>query len=211
MAQNGQEDIGVWSEDHRRSGSRVLTEEECAEVSRLGAHGRLRGALMLLPIPFLFLTCVRALPLLADLKEAWILLTVFVLGVLLGLTPLLLLKARDRLREGRELGRDARSGFVELFGRVTVEESETFGGAARPEGQSVLGKARCFEVLPNSGLVWRVDGIRVSGWQHARRAAAADPPPYAAIAAEWVEPIAGVGDGAVHLGHRELSTAEQKE
>jgi len=209
----GQEGVGVWSAGLRRSGERELSSQEREEISRLSARSRLRGSALLCPTPFLFTLCLAGLASTGGGETGWTLLLVLVLALLLGTTPLLLLLARDWLREARALARDARSGTVDHFGGDLAETRPALQAALGTGGQApyLENGVRWLEVLPHSGLVWRVNGCRSQTRQTAQRATAADPPPYAAIAAEWVEPADVLGAHGVLLGSRELSAVEEGE
>ena len=189
--------MSIWSGGLRLTGGRELMPDEREEIRRLSLRNRLHGSLLLVPLPFLFPLCVAALALPGEGGPPRDTLTMAVAGVMLLGTPWLLLAARDRLRDARVLAQDARSGRVDQF------------GAERPAGSAP--ETDWFEALPHSGLVWCVNGVRTSARKRAERSEAADPPPYAAIAAEWVAPLEEGREGSVYLNHRELSPAERED
>jgi hypothetical protein len=77
--------------------------------------------------------------------------------------------------------------------------------------QDYCAQTQWFEVLARSGMVWRVNGARPPRLVRAGRARVADVPAFAAVAAQWLEPLDRTDRDAPHLGQRELSGAENAE
>src|SRR5207245_1246055 len=73
-----------------------------------------------------------------------------------------------------------------------------------------------FEVLPRSGLLWQANGARPRPWIRVMEPEAVEvaaTPSFAALAAEWAEPVVRHGRTleALRVGQRELSADELRE
>lgn len=137
--------------------------------------------------------------------------------LLLGVCVALVLVGRSWWMESRAVRRDARLGYVERY-RVALNEALAShpwlarlveDGLLTREARSV----HYLEVLPTSGCLWRANGARLRRWAPllpSRFTELAPTPPFAAIAAEWVEPAVGDSSG-LHVGERELTGEEIRE
>lgn len=154
---------------------------------------------------------------------------VITLCVLLLFLPaaLLFLKSSDALKRSRGLRKDAIVAFVKRFS--TTNDSSTpaaqAASVAPPATETNLsaaspsGAPNCIEVLPCSHRLWKVNDEPVLKWAEANWSEVAEPSPFAAMAANWVEPLAPRPPEAVgsltplaeQRGKRELTAAEQEE
>ncbi len=190
-------------------------EEEERQALRLEARSLLRrglAALLAFPAAVLLLTLLLVA---LDSASSLIRASVFSAALLtLFCFPVLALVARDSFRRGRGLNRDLREGCVKRFeGPPRMDETD--------ETLSTLRKARVapalddplwrLEVLPGSGRVWSVQGERPARWITARWTEVAGTPTFAAMAAEWLEPVAKDGDTTLLGGRRDLTQAEREE
>lgn len=196
----------TWSDGLRMTGERDLSPAERAELRRTALRFRAQGCLGGVAVPLLFIAFLVGLSLFTDPSATPG--PAFVLAAIAGLALLgvLCLGAVERMRWGLALARDVSEGRVERF--ETPREPSGPHGTAEGAGEWAAG---CLEVLPNSGMVYQVDGVRSRGWSRVTRTEIADPPPFARIAAEWLEPAETDDGTAIHLGHRELSEAEEGE
>jgi len=115
----------------------------------------------------------------------------------------------------RNLGLDMRSGRVQRFEGVLDEAFPL------DHTQKNLLAARLLlldathvqwvEVLPSSRMVWRVNGQPPRSWVGAIASRVASTPEFAAIAAQWLEPVARSAEGVIYGGQRELSSDEKTE
>jgi hypothetical protein len=129
--------------------------------------------------------------------------------------PVQALLARDAFRRSRGLRRDLSVGVVKRFaGRLgpdtVADETLLFLQKARLIPRDAEGEW-WIEVLAGSGRVWRVRGELVRHWIVALSAEVPEPPPVAAVAAQWLEPVAESQEGTLLGGRRELSEAEREE
>lgn len=203
----------IWAAGLCRSGERALTPAEQSELRGRMSTFRRRGILAIAAIPVGLALLAAAIPLLQRAGLEMVLPVVPVLAM--ALLPSMLLAARDCLRLARELNVDYRTAQVERY-----EGNVGSAPRADPTLQRLLRVGlfqndsqitQWLEVLPASGLVWRANGQAPKRWLRAVRAETASIPEYAAIAAEWVEPVDHSRDDALHVGRRELSRAEQAE
>lgn len=139
------------------------------------------------------------------------------MALLLGLCVAIVLVGRGWWVESRAVRRDARLGYVERYQVVLDEALAAHPWLVKLLGEGLLTRvapgAHILEVLPTSGCLWRANGTRLRRWSPllpARFAELAETPPYAAIAAEWVEPPAGDSSG-LHVGERDLTDEEVRE
>ncbi|HTE19545.1 MAG TPA: hypothetical protein VK689_14350, partial [Armatimonadota bacterium] len=215
MPHNDEPDTSTWSAGFRLSGQRELSADERREVGRQAQACAIRGCGWLLLVPTLFGIAVAATVVARQYGPAGALMaSIGLLLVALG-TPALLLMARDSLRWWRVLARDAREGVADRFeGRAEDSPSgDTTLRRLRRMGllQDYRAETQWFEVLARSGMVWRVNGARPPRLVRAGRARVADVPKFAAVAAQWLEPLDRADRDAPHLGQRELSGAENAE
>jgi hypothetical protein len=193
------ETSSVWANGVPRESVRPLSEAERAEVEALQTNQSRRGWLLTLGAPLSVVGLILLISLMISASQSTtgatnitvgILALLLMVGVLVA--PVCLgLAARDHFRRARTLGRDLRAGSIELY-----QFSSQTGVGTTP-----------VEILP-SGLIWRSDGWRTEKWETVNRVETAAPPEFAAIAAEWLEPVPGSEMEGLHLGHRELSQAE---
>lgn len=196
-----------------RTGERVLAPEEQAELRGRLQVFRRRGQWAIGAIPVGLALLAAAVPLLEYAGLSVLLPALPLIAV--ALLPSLVLAARDCLRLARELKQDFQAARVERYEGNVGSAPRTDptlqrllrAGLFQNDSQSV----QWLEVLPASGLVWRANGAAPKRWLRAVRAETASVPDYAAIAAEWVEPVDHSREDALHVGRRELSQAEQAE
>lgn len=137
--------------------------------------------------------------------------------LLFGGTVALFLAARLFLGDSRALARDARRGYVQRYAGILPPPEEIDPGLQSLLAAGLLKRDRAvpqwFEVLPHSGFLWQANGARPRCWiplMAAQPVEVAETPAFAAIAAEWTEPVSGAG-APVRVGQRELSPDEVRE
>jgi hypothetical protein len=144
--------------------------------------------------------------------------------MLAGVTLLLLvgaiavfLAARHFLAESRALARDARRGSVQQFqGTLPTEAGDDprlrslfEAGLVKRDPEAV----QSFEILPHSGILWQANGARPRRWISflpPEPVEVAETPAFAAMAAEWAEPLGG-DETPARVGQRDLSPDEVRE
>jgi hypothetical protein len=136
------------------------------------------------------------------------------MALLLGVCVAIILIGRNWWIESRAVRRDARLGYVERYQVVLNEALASHPWLAKLMEEGLLTRGapsvHYLEVLPTSGCLWRANGTRLHRWAPllpARFTEVAVTPPFAAIAAEWVEPPVGDTSG-LHVGERELTEDE---
>src|SRR5207244_1975476 len=67
------------------------------------------------------------------------------------------------------------------------------------------------EVLPASGLIWRVNGVRPKRWLAVTPVNVAPTPELSRIAAEWVQPLPTSDEVQLYYNQRPMSPAEMEE
>lgn len=218
--QTENEGTSLWVAGMRLVGERELTPDERMEIRNAAISFAALGCGAGLVLPFLFFLLLLAIALAGALDTPVSPLTALgVLGLLTAST--LLGYAMQRwVRWSRQLARDARSGRAELF-EGEVDPRQLFdrtlrrlrrSGLLRQSGdQEQDGAAERLEVLPGSLLVWRVNGGRPRSWIQTQIRRVADVPPFAAVAAEWLDRLSPDDSHQIHVGQRELSTAERGE
>jgi hypothetical protein len=192
--------------------SRALASEERETLLAESRRSGRQAWLCLLGIPFgigLIALMAAVLP-----KSENVLLALAGLGFLqiTAGTAIFLRLALDRFGWSRGLRRDAAQDIVHVFEGVVPEGKAlepTLAalqkrGGLRPEGS----RPRQLEVLPASSLVWKVDEVRPSSWIAALVARTARTPEAAAVAAQWVRPVAVPGGRVAMLNQRTLSPEE---
>jgi hypothetical protein len=132
-------------------------------------------------------------------------------------TIVLFLAARRLLADSRALGRDARRGYAQRFAGLLPPAQAVDPRLQRLLAAELLkrdrGAEQWFEVLPHSGFLWQVNGARPRRWvplMPPQPVEVAETPTFAAVAAEWTEPVAADGTPA-RIGQRELSADEVRE
>ncbi|MEO7717504.1 MAG: hypothetical protein ABIY70_14990 [Capsulimonas sp.] len=128
----------------------------------------------------------------------------------------LLLSEEGPLRRAGKLIRDVKNGAVKVFrGEVKIRDDADQAQAALIKLNALhpaMGRAQTVLVLPEAQRVWSVDGARVARWVSARWSEVAQPPAFAALAAQWLVPTGHAPEGElVSTGQRELSRAERRE
>jgi hypothetical protein len=196
---------------------RPFTADEQESLRREARHVRLRG----LGVVALFLTLVglfagvviRTDP---SMEAMQVVLAVWAILLLAAGLPVTLLMARDSFRRGKGLSGDLRSGIVLRFAgpfaphAVIEDETRQSLRRARLVPDQPLSEWS-LELLPISGRVWRVHGQPVRPWIVAQTVEVANTPPFADIAAQWLEPVAQDDGTTLLAGQRELSRAERDE
>jgi hypothetical protein len=204
-----------WCAGLRLAGRRALTD---AERRELRLRGGLLGALGFLALgssPLLFVFFLISLALNADADGMPGPVGIFLVTAMLPLMAVVLVLGRRWVRWYRTVRRDARAGVAYRF------EGAMDGLFPGAELRDRLQKERllplclrgtqCLEVLPESGLVWSVNGIRPRRSISAPTAHVAEVPAIARIAAEWLEPVAPADEVTAWVGQRELAAAEADE
>jgi hypothetical protein len=142
---------------------------------------------------------------------------ILVTALLFAGTIALLLAARCFLGDSRALARDARRGYVQRYaGNLPPADG------VDPRLHSLLESGllkrdraapQWLEVLPHSGFLWQVNDARPRRWipfLPPQPIEVAETPAFAAVAAQWTEPVSGDGT-PVRAGQRELSPDEVRE
>ena len=106
--------------------------------------------------------------------------------------PITMLISRDWVRRGRLLRADLRRDVVKCYGEPVAA-------------------SRMVEVLAASRYLWRVDGVPALGWKPVEEVELADAPPFAAFAAEWLQPLGDDPASGVSRGERDMSSQEVEE
>ncbi len=125
--------------------------------------------------------------------------------------PVCILLSRDWVRRSRGFRRSAASGSISRYeGEVPAEAliDPTFAELKKIEILHSL-KQCTIEVLSGSRMVWKINAERVAAWVIAPEIEVASVPAFAAVAANWLEPVET--DSIVLAGHRDLSTGEKDE
>lgn len=195
---------------------RSLTPEESADVRAEAARLQRQGAAAIVGV-------VGAVFVLSSLSRAYgqsshaagLEITLeFAAGI--AISGWLVLSEESPLRRAGNLIRDVRQGAVKVF-RGEVKARDAFDPAQAAliklnALQPAMGKPQTVLVLPEARRVWSVDGRRVARWVSARWSEVAQPPAFAALAAQWLAPSGRASEGeTVSTGRRDLSKAERRE
>jgi hypothetical protein len=200
----------------RHSGGRELSVEEQARLRRRARTISVRVVGAVLAFWVVLCSALTALVAVEEAQGLARVVAAVVATLLFGGTGVLVLVVRVLWQERRMLDRDAREGRVDRFAGALIAPPETDSPLAALVGTGTLeaetGLPQWFEVLPVSGFVWQANGAYPRCWIQAfsTHSDIAPTPEYAAVAAEWLEPVHGV-EGAVEVGQRELSGAEVAE
>jgi hypothetical protein len=144
---------------------------------------------------------------LQSLLAVWAILSVYLL-------ILCILISRDSLRLAKQLSRDLEDGTVKQFegpAREMIVTNDLLKQISRlglaPDDQ---GRFR-LEILPVSGRVWKVQGESLGKWVQLHRSEVAPPPPFAQLAAQFLEPVHEAEDRTLSRGQREMTSEEAAE
>jgi hypothetical protein len=197
------------------AGERELTEGERAELLRRAAPRRLFGWASYLAFPLLFFLFLAGMALATDVsgRPAGTA-AVVVMLLMLASVPLLVVAGRDARYWGMTLPRDARQGTVHRYEGQVEQIRGADETIARLWSWKLLPPdlgTLTLEVLPHSGLLWRVNEQPVRRWVRLTATEVADVPEFAGVAAQWLDPVELPVGGTVHVGQRELSAGEQWE
>lgn len=221
MSEHDQEPEGtsIWAAGLRLVGRRELTADERLEIRRAAMTFAALACGSALVLPLIFLSLLLTIALGGRLDAPVSPLTAAVVLLLLALGGVLGYGMLRWVRWSRLLARDARQGHTELF-EGEVDSHQILSATTRRLVRSGLlrGSGRLpdrdpeqVEVLPRSNLVWKVNGDRPRSWIQAQIRRVADVPAFAAVAAEWLDRVSSDDSSPLHIGHRELSPAEQTE
>ena len=122
--------------------------------------------------------------------EQGILTVAIIVLISVGL-PVAMLLSRDWVRRGRLLRADLCRDVVKCYG----EQADSC----------------TVEVLAASRYLWRVDGGPAPGWKVVEEVELADAPPFAALAAKWLQPLGDDPTSGVSRGERDMSGQEAEE
>jgi len=209
MSENAAANTAAWCAGLKFAGRRELSTEERVDLQARARRLRLRGWLLVISGPMVFVVLFPVCLLQPELG-ALAVVTWLLLGV-----PLCTLTARDSFRGSRTLREDERAGYASRFEGQLAEEY-AIDAMVQALLRAGLLKARAeeaqwIEVLPASRLVWRVNGMQPERWIPASCAEVAETPAFASLAAEWVQPAMLGAEGAPHVNQRDLSQAERGE
>ncbi len=208
----------VWCAGLMRTGNRSLTKEETATLDREAQQLRVRGIAMSCAVP-ISLILVIALLREAQARNQALLVGVTLLSVSLFLIiaglPLEILLAARWMGRSQSLWADIRDGQVWHF-KGHLNESFPLDAAQKALLAADLlhldaNELQWIELLPISRRVWRVNGVTPLTWLRAGASEVAPTPEFAALAAQWLEPLGRNEDGVVYGGQRELSQSERIE
>lgn len=213
------EGTSVWAAGLRLVGRRELAPEERMEIRRAAMTFAALACGSALVLPLIFLSLLLTVALGGRLDAPVSPLTAAVVLLLLALGSVLGYGMLRWVRWSRMLARDAHQGHAELFeGEVDSHQilSATTrrlvrSGLLRGSGSAPEEDPEQVEVLPRSNLVWKVNGDRPRSWIQAQIRRVADVPAFAAVAAEWLDRVSEDDSSPLHIGHRELSSAERTE
>ncbi|HLK61309.1 MAG TPA: hypothetical protein VKU00_32465 [Chthonomonadaceae bacterium] len=207
-----------WCAGLQRTGDRPLTKEEMEALDREAQQLRVRGIAMCCVVP------ISLLLIIALLREAQArnevipvgvtLLSVSLFLILAGI-PVEILLAMRWMGRSQSLWADIREGSIWLFkGRLdevfpmdATQKALLAAQLLHLDGEEI----QWIELLPISRRVWRVNGIAPRAWLRASASEVALTPEFAAIAAQWLEPLGRNEEGVVYGGQRELSSSERIE
>ena len=129
--------------------------------------------------------------------------------------PMMALIIRDTIVRCRAVAGDLRCGYVQQFAGAMSPDTDGDKTVIKLREKRVVPKTGMgqwnLELLPHSRRVWRVQEQRVKPWIVATVVEVAQTPEMAAIAAQWLQPIAREGGETLLSGRRELSQGEQDE
>lgn len=214
------EGTSIWAAGLRLVGQRELAPEERMEIRRAAMTFAALACGSALILPLIVLSLLLTIALGGRLDAPVSPLTAAVVLLLLALGGVLGYGMIRWVRWSRLLARDARHGHTELFeGEVdahqilsaTTRRLVRSGLLRRTPGSAPDEDPEQVEVLPRSSLVWKVNGDRPRSWIQTQMRRVADVPAFAAVAAEWLDRVTGDDATPIHIGHRELSTAERTE
>ncbi len=210
----------LWVAGMRLVGERELSPDERMEIRNAAISFAALGCGAALVLPFLILLLLLTVALAGAIDAPVSPLTALGVLALLTVSALLGYAMHRWVGWARQLARDARQGRAELF-EGEVDPRQLFDRTLRRLRRSGLLRqsahgdtdtsAERLEVLPGSNLVWRVNGGRPRGWIQTQIRRVADVPPFAAVAAEWLDRLSLEDSQQIHVGQRELSTAERGE
>ena len=201
----------------RRAGRRALTPAE-----RRAVRGRARwlwakfgGAVLAFWLVLFFALGTGVF--IEEAQGAARLVAILLTALLFVGTIALFLAARYFLGDSRTLARDARRGYVQRYTGILPPADGVDSRLHSLLEAGLLKRDRAapqwLEVLPHSGFLWQVNGARPRRWipfMPPQPVEVAETPAFAAVAAEWTEPVSGDGT-PVRAGQRELSPDEVRE
>ena len=194
-ARDTQNDISVWCVGLPLESRRPLTPEECAELHHESRRDQWRGiaAIVLIPVMSFAFMLMGALTSLLSIPDELSGGVALIAGFIL--LPIAILKANDWFGARKLARRDLKAGTVSRF----------VGSIGLLIGPQVI------EVLDGSDRLWRRNLSLVKQSTILPRTEAAATPDFAAIAAEWVQPLAPGQPDAPYVSDREMTGTEQTE
>lgn len=194
---------------------RPLTLEERDDLRREVVRRRGRGigivALFLVLGTLFAFAAARTSP---TAEAAQSVLTVGLILLLMVGLPATILLARDAFRQSKALSRDLKAGTVKRFaGPLPDVSHDRTLQQLRQRGLLSAGPGEdgALEVLSASGRIWRVHDRPVAGWLVTQTVEVAETPPFAHIAAQWLQPVRKEDGATLFAGARDLSAAECEE
>lgn len=205
-------DLREWCDGWPLMATRTLTVDERKCLRREFLLLRLRGCAVLGLFPIAFFIAMLLLVIAEPRNQGSLpfaysaLLFIFV--CVYGFLAVVRLEGYQR---SKLLRGDLKIGDVKQYGKVeavpvAAELSENPSEPAGGEHSAVE-----FEVLASSRRLWTVSGIRAKKWEITQPSAVADTPAFAAIASDWLQPVARTSNELVESGQRELSPGECEE
>jgi hypothetical protein len=225
---------------------RSFTAQEAQEFQNEEKRLRRNGCLMGCGSPLVFFVPLMGAVGLSEWLKSYPILenatTILILALFLPVA-LLFLKAIDFLKQAKGLKQDLQAGYSKKFsGTVNLFEVFSEGqeaalkllktaagyhssktrGAYSPDADRLDADRTVnlsMDVLPCSKRLWNINGVRTAKWTVVDWSAVAPPPPSAATAAAWVEPLnvdwkkdeLASPLTEQQLGNRELSPSERIE
>lgn len=213
----------LWCAGLPYAGDRTLTEEERRALeTRIRVMNRVGICLLIC----LFPSVVVAVSLLRPLADrmptsqspaSQIVVTSYLLFfVLLGTGIALQVYCGQKLlRHSYQLKSACKAGVLLVFQGVLTERLrlETTQNALLSNHRLQLDphQIQTLELFAAIGVLWRVNGVEVRRWIRPVLKEVASPPSFAAIAAEWLEPVGKNEESILYGGKRELSENEKRE
>jgi hypothetical protein len=115
----------------------------------------------------------------------------------------------------RAIQLDLQSGLAEVYSGVLAERSRMEPTQQRLLASGVLStdatRLQSLELLKCSHILWRVNGICMKRLIQPALTQVAAQPAFAAIAAQWLEPVSRQNEAVLYGGRRELSPEEKGE
>ena len=110
---------------------------------------------------------------------------------------------------------DLKAGVAQIYSGILAERSRMEPTQQRLLSSGLLTtdatRTQCLELLKSSHILWSVNGKRVKRLMQPSLTEVAEQPEFAAIAAQWLEPVSRQKQAVLYGGRRELSAEEKHE